>query len=238
MSRSASPGTPKTRPGLYTGEAATKHRRYAILSGFLALTLVLISCDLSTLTGPAPIATPIPGLVNTIVVQTAQAAASQTEALAPPTATPSFTPVPTKTPSVTPSPTATFLFLLATRTRTPKPAPTSEVGSGNYDCSLSDQTPADGSKMTPNQSFVVSWTVQNTGTATWDSNAIDFVYVNGAKLTSAKTADLPETVASGDSVTLKLTMTAPNSTGNYKTAWSLEKGKNDFCRVTISIIVK
>jgi hypothetical protein len=92
--------------------------------------------------------------------------------------------------------------------------------------------------MSKNQSFSVSWTVQNTGGAAWDSRSIDFVYTGGTKLSSLKALDLPKSVAPGESVTLKVTMVAPGSPDTYKTVWMLESGKNTFCRLDITIVVK
>lgn len=220
------------------GEFATKRQRRKFIDGILALTLVLISCDVSTLVAPAPAVTPLPPqAIDTIIVQTAQAASTQTAALIPPTLTPTLTPLPTRTPSQTPSPTPTFIFRLATLTRTPK-TPTAGPATKDFACSLTDQSPADGAVMSKNQSFSVSWTVQNTGISKWDSNSVDFVYASGAKLTSLKAVDLPKSVAAGESITLKLTMQAPSSADTYKTVWTLESGKDVFCRLDLTIVVK
>lgn len=192
-----------------------------------------MSCDVSTLMAPPPLATLGPNAINVIVAQTAAAAATQTAALLPPTLTPSVTPLPTKTPTVTPSPTATFLFLLATRTRTPTPGP----ASGDYACNLINQSPDDGATMNRNEAFTVSWKVRNTGSATWDSNAVDFIYLSGAKMATVKAIDLPDSVGPDDTITLKVSMNAPGSDGNYKTVWTLRQGRTEFCRLTINIKV-
>ncbi len=176
-----------------------------------------------------------PGAVNTIVVMTAQVAGSQTAAAMPPTLTPTLTPAPTNTPTETPSPTPTFLFILSSPTKTATVA----SSSNNLACKLLDQTPSDGATMAKNQSFVATWKVNNIGQAIWDATAVDFVYVTGDKLASVKVVDLPKTVNPGDSVTLRVPMTAPSGSGNYKTAWTLQQGKNNpFCRLTLSITVK
>jgi hypothetical protein len=194
---------------------------------------VLLSCDISTLIGPQA-AAPEPGAVGTIVVQTAQAAYSQTAAAMPPTETPTLTPVPTRTATVAPSPTPTFIFVLATPTRSPVPS----AAAGDYACLLVDQNPPDGSTIKKNQSFTVKWIVQNSGKATWDSGSVDFVYVSGTKLATVRAADLPKSVAPGQNITLSLNMVAPSSTNKYKTVWTLERGKDAFCRLTINIVVK
>jgi Ig-like domain from next to BRCA1 gene len=179
-------------------------------------------------------AAPPPGAVNTIVVQTARAAASQTAAALPPTLTPTLTPSPTRTPTLTPSPSPTFLFLLSSPTRTA----TLAASTGDLGCQLTDQTPADGSTLSKGQTFTATWTVDNIGQSGWDSASVDFVYVTGDKLATVKAVDLPKTVMPGGHVTLKVPMTAPTAAGSYKTAWTLQQGKNKpFCRLTLSIKV-
>ncbi len=213
----------------------TNRQRHTIVSAFLALALLLISCDLSTLVGPAAPA-PVPGAVNTIVVLTAAAAGTQTAASIPPTWTPTFTPSPSRTPTITPSPTPTFRFFLFTATSVPE---TAAAGApGDYQCSLTDQTPADGTTFSKGETFQTVWTVKNTGSVVWDTNTVDFAYVSGTKLASIKLADLPKSVAVGKSIGLKLTMTAPSTVNTYQTTWSLQQGNNRFCKVTLSIVVK
>lgn len=211
----------------------TNGQRRTLLHWLLVCALVIISCDVSTLVAPAAVPTLVPGGINTIVAQTAGAAATQTAALIPPTLTPTTTPTATRTPTVTPSLTPTFLFILATLSKTPTPGP----ASGDLACLLVSQSPDDGATMTKNQSFTVSWKLRNSGSSTWDPNAVDFIYVSGAKMASVKAADLPKSVAAGDTITLKLSMTAPGAKGSYKTVWTLRQGKTQFCKVNISIVV-
>ncbi len=92
--------------------------------------------------------------------------------------------------------------------------------------------------MKKNQNFTASWTVVNSGQATWNTNNVDFVYLSGAKMANVKAADLPKSVAPGQSITLTLSMLAPNTPNSYKTAWTLQQGKIGFCRLTINIVVK
>lgn len=213
----------------------TNRQRHTIVSAFLAVTLLLISCDLSTLVGPA-VPPPAPGAVNTIVVLTAGAAGTGTAAAIPPTWTPTFTPSPSRTPTITPSPTPTFLFFVFTPTRVSEPA--TAGAPGDYQCSLTDQTPADGATVSKGETFQTIWTVKNTGSVVWDSNTVDFAFVSGTNFASIKLADLPKTVAVGKSIGLKLTMTAPSTASSYQTTWSLRQGSNKFCKVTLSIVVK
>jgi hypothetical protein len=189
---------------------------------------------LTTLITPAA-PTSVPGGVNTIIAQTAEAAATQTALLAPsPTQTPTPAPLPTNTPTVTPSASPTFVFILPTFTHTSTPVPASD----GLACTLTAQDPPNDATLPGNQAFSTSWTVTNSGSTVWDVNSVDFVYVSGAKLAKAKAADLPKSVGPGDSITLKLSMTAPGAADTYKTVWTLQSGKNAFCRLTVSIKVK
>ncbi len=174
-----------------------------------------------------------PAGINTIVAQTAGAAATQTAALVPPTLTPSATPTASRTPTVTPSLTPTFIFVLSTLSKTPTPGP----ASGDLACKLLSQSPEDGATMSKNEGFTVGWKVRNTGASTWDSNAVDFIYLSGTKMASSKVVDLPKSVAEGDSITLKVGMNAPSNSGSYKTVWTLRQGKTQFCKLSISIVV-
>ncbi len=91
--------------------------------------------------------------------------------------------------------------------------------------------------MKKNQNFTVAWKVKNTGATTWNSNSVDFIYLSGTKLASVKVADLPNSVAVDDTITLKLDMNAPGASGTYKTVWTLRQGKTQFCKLNISIVV-
>jgi hypothetical protein len=192
-----------------------------------------MSCDITTLIAPPPAATLGPDAINVIVARTAEAAATQTAALVPPTLTPSPTLFPTRTATVTPSPTATFLFLLATRSKTPTPGP----ASGDYACTLINQSPDDGATMSRNEDFTVSWKVRNTGSVTWDSNAVDFIYLSGAKMATVRAIDLATSVDPDETITLKVNMSAPGNDGNYKSVWTLRQGRTQFCRLNIEITV-
>ncbi len=196
----------------------------------------MISCDLSTFLAPQP-TPPAPGAVDTIVAETAAAAATQTAAATLstvlPTLTPSFTPVPSKTPSPTPSITPTFLFILPTFTRTSTPiTPTTD-----YACQLTAQSPANKTTMAPKQEFQADWTVKNTGINRWDANGVDFVYLSGDKLSKLMGADLPKSIATGESISLTISMTAPKASGTYKTVWTLQANKTQFCRLSLTIVV-
>jgi hypothetical protein len=83
--------------------------------------------------------------------------------------------------------------------------------------------------LAPNKTFLMTWTLQNTGTCTWTS-VYKMVFDSGTSLTgSANFPILPngETVAPGGTVTVNITMSAPAEVGEYQSSFSLqnEQGK-------------
>ncbi len=213
-----------------------------ILYFLLVITLFVVSCDITTLIKPAAIPTTVQGGVETIVAQTAAVAASRTAALFTATLTPSFTPFPTNIPSTTPTNTPTFIFFLVSPTSIPglvitPVTPVTPSSTIDYQCEVTGQSPADGATEASNQNFVAIWTVTNTGRKTWDSTSVDFIYSSGTKFGKSKGADLPNSVGSGQAVSLKITMTAPKNSGSYKTVWALRRGLNEFCSMSLRIVV-
>ena len=202
--------------------------------------------------GPA-IATPIPTAdpneINTIIALTANAALTQTSAARP---TSTFTPTLTPTrPSPTASPTATstVIFILSTPTMQVVPTFTfiSNTGGGssgsgsssaNYACQILSVSPPNGSSMDENTDFDANWSVKNIGQKAWDRNSVDFVYFSGAKINKVAGYDLNSNVNSGSTTTLGADMVAPRDTGTYSTTWTLRVGDNDFCKMSLTIVVK
>jgi Ig-like domain from next to BRCA1 gene len=77
--------------------------------------------------------------------------------------------------------------------------------------------PADGTQLTPGQTFTLTWKVQNTGTTTWNTNYTIRFYT-GTKM-SANDFNLKKAVNPNDVVSIPVQMTAPNDPGKYNTYW-------------------
>ena len=189
--------------------------------------------------------TTVPGMFETIVAATAGAAQSQTATVIPLTPTPSWTPLPTHTASLTPTLTPTFHFSLG-GSRTPTRPPTSAAATATNTvsasnspdgCVLVSQSPEDGSHIDAKKNFTASWKVENTGSSTWDTDSVDFVYDSGEKMHKKQLYDLPADVPVDQSVTLSVSMLSPKSDGTYKTVWSLRRGTTNFCHVDLTIRV-
>jgi len=75
------------------------------------------------------------------------------------------------------------------------------------------------------QSVSVSVPITNTGTITWDTNRFFLSYhwydENGTYLSTGQWVVLPEAVASGASTTATITITIPETPGNYQLLWDI-----------------
>jgi hypothetical protein len=217
-------------------------RRTKVLIWVTALALVM-ACVPTVATPALP--TVDPGAVSTFIAQTVNAASTQTAAVLPSaTPTPSLTPTQnTATPS--PTPTATFIFVLPTFTPIVIPTFTRvpSLGGGgsrsdNFACEVTRVTPPNGSNFSPRDDFDVFWTVRNIGQRNWDRNEIDYIYVSGDKFHKVSGYDLPENVRTGNSVQLGVDMRAPKDPGTYNTTWTLRVGRNEFCPLRFTIVVR
>jgi len=221
---------------------------------WLTFGLVILGCATPVLVTPPPSVSE-PGVAEIIIVQTADAAQTQTMVALPPTSTPTLIPLPTRTATISPTPTATLLFLRPTNTELPEGFFEDEVGTddGNssedeesdgfqrtppeWACRVLSKSPRNGDIVT-GDSFKAIWTVQNTGTQTWPKKSVDVVYASGARLNHGKPYyDIPAAVAPGGTVTISVTMYVRLSK-DYNTRWTLKIGKTEFCPVRFAFTVQ
>jgi hypothetical protein len=218
----------------------------------LAASIMLTGCST-----PTPVATQtidpqiIAGTVSaaeTEAVQTVYHQLTESAALTPTvtnTPLPTNTLPPTETPAVTVTPlvivtaTSTALPPTATIVYVPTSTATLKPRSQAYQCSVVSRKPADGAQMTPGSDFDFKVTLKNTGKNTWKTGTVDFEYMNGDEFQKRDDfVDLPNDVAPGESVSLIVDMTTKNMTGIKSTVWGLYNGEEDFCDVSLSLLIK
>ncbi|PWB71417.1 MAG: hypothetical protein C3F07_14295 [Anaerolineales bacterium] len=216
-------------------------RKSNILIWLLALVIVL-AC-VPALPSTSSIPTIDPGLINTYIAQTANAAATQTSAAIPTsTSTATLTPTPTSTETEEPTATNTVVFILKSPTPIVLATNTSTGGSStsnkNYACELVSVSPANGTVYNGRTDFDAKWRVKNIGKKEWDKGSVDFVYDGGDKFHKVSGYDLGKNTKVGDIVDLIADMEAPKNSGTYTTYWTLKAGSEEFCRVSLTIVVK
>jgi hypothetical protein len=168
--------------------------------------MALTSCNLA---GPSQETSAI----STSAAQTVQVL------LSPPVTFTAVQPLPSKTPTAKATPTQTIK------------APcedTATYTAWTRDNLVYDATEVD-KPLSPNETFLMTWTLQNTGTCTWTS-VYKMIFYSGTSLTtSANFPILPNggTVAPGGTVTVNITMSAPAEAGEYESSYRLqdEQGK-------------
>jgi len=180
--------------------------------------------------GSAGSATPTATLsVNDIYTAAAQTFAAQQatqQALNPPTTSP-FPTFPLASPTAatqTPIPTAINLSPVATATG---------CDSSTY---ISDVTIPDGTVMTPGQTFVKTWLVQNSGTCTWDTNyKIGFGF---GEAMSGTTTALTKSVAPGGQVEISVNLTVPAKSGDLTGTWRMINKQGAFFGTNLTVVIK
>lgn len=209
-------------------------REYRIFS-FLVATALVLACAAPTLVpASAPVPTFDPNSINLLIAQTANAAATQTAQMLPPTFTPTVTLVPTNTATETPTP--TFIFILATPT-VPSATPLPESPDAKFACQVDSQTPANNSGMAKGADFEARWQVTNIGKNAWSSESADYRYTSGDKFHKAPIYDLSRSVPPGGKTEIIVAMKAPSDPGTYTTTWKIKTGKTEFCTMNLTIVV-
>ncbi|MBK8619409.1 MAG: hypothetical protein IPN96_20365 [Anaerolineales bacterium] len=210
---------------------ARNHKIFALLVAIV----MMLACapTLAPATVP-PAPTFDPNSINTVIAQTAGAAATQTALMVPPTLTPTVTPTFTITPTETP--TATFLFILPTMTVPPtliKPGSSGE----EFECQIISQSPVKDAVIQNSSVFDAHWTVVNVGKKPWDSNNADYRYTSGEKMHKAGAFDFEQSIPPGGQIEFIIPMQAPSQPGTYTTTWKITSGKTRFCPMNITIVV-
>lgn len=140
--------------------------------------------------------------------QTAEMQATMT-AEAQPTAT--ETPLPTATYTSTPN---------VTNTPANTPTPRNGAGGGTDRAVLIAQEPTDNSAITPGEAFTVTWTFENSGTSTWNTNYY-IQFSSGEQMSAPEKVFFWLPVPPGTSLPLTVTFTAPSTAGSVTSSWKV-----------------
>ena len=130
--------------------------------------------------------------------------------------TPSATLPPTATASPTPSATVAPSLTITATTVTPVGS-TATLASADH-AKFVSQSVADGTVFAPGQEFILTWTLQNTGTTTWTA-AYRLRFFSGDRFGAPAEIALGKDVAPGQSIDIGLQMKAPLVPGEYRSDW-------------------
>jgi uncharacterized protein YkwD len=157
------------------------------------------------------------GLTALLLTAIVMSACGSTE-----TPQPSSTPTPTTaaatvtlTASATPQPTAT-----ATETATPLPTPTDQGDCINRAEFVSDVTVPDNTNFKPEDKFVKTWRIRNTGSCIWNLRYA-LVFLKGAQMSAPYSAPFVETLPGG-TLDVSLDMVAPTQDGVFTGVYQVQ----------------
>jgi len=159
-----------------------------------------------------------PDALATAVAQTIQAMNSQPQATQPPVEQ-----LQPGLPTITPQPTFNV-----------PPQPTAAANPCNNTKFITETIPDD-TEFNPGVSFTKSWTFENTGTCTWNTN-YKLAFITGDAMDGPASVYLPINVAPGAQIKIDVPLKAPGSPGTYTGYWNLQAQDNEqFYPVTVRI---
>ncbi|MFZ5881887.1 MAG: NBR1-Ig-like domain-containing protein [Chloroflexota bacterium] len=189
----------------------------------LSVIAVLILSACGTATTPAP--TPDLAALRTSAVQTAVAEITLTAASIPPTPVPSETPAPTFTPLPTETLSTPGVMITDLTSGLPvlasfTPLPCDAM---SFDVLSVDVNIPDGTEMAPNQEFVKTWKIRNTGSCTWGAG-YSLIYSYGERM-SGQPQPLAGAVAPGQEVEVSVSFKTPAKANEYVSAWIMANAR-------------
>lgn len=109
-----------------------------------------------------------------------------------------------------------------------------------YSCAIVAEKPYDGASFRPGDSFDKSWTIKNTGSATWEAGW-EFEYKGGEDMSPTGDFLIGQQVKPGGTITLVIEVDAPKITQKdsgkvFVMTWSLNNGSH-FCTPFVAIKV-
>jgi len=199
--------------------------------------VTIVACVPGTAVPVAP--TIDPNAIGTYIVQTANAASTRTAAAMP---TLTFTPTITPTqPTDTPEPTATntVVFVFSSPTAAVLPTSTAaDISNRAYACQILSLTPANGTSFADRTEFDAVWKVRNIGQRNWNKDSVDYAYLSGDRIHKVEAYDLNITIRVGETTDLIVDMIAPKNSGTYTTNWTMRVGTENFCNMSLTIVVR
>jgi len=202
-------------------------RKLYLIVGIVLVTLLISGCQVLFMDTASIIATEVAVAVDAKVDELQQAieiaAPAADDTQTDPTPYPTYTPYPTAVPQTFSTYGSSYLI------GTP---------GGCLNAAFISETVPDNTVITPGDGFVKTWTIQNTGYCTWNTN-YHLVLLSGDAMGGDTYARLTENVSPGQTVKISANLTAPSNPGTYRGEWRVQSDLGvNFARFWVQIIVK
>jgi hypothetical protein len=96
-------------------------------------------------------------------------------------------------------------------------------------------------KVSRGADFQAVWKVKNTADKKWKKTDVDYKYISGKKTNRSgykSIYDFPNSVKPGDTIKIRVNMTAPSKKGTYYTKWAIVLGGKKLCSLPLTIRVR
>ncbi|HSO28236.1 MAG TPA: NBR1-Ig-like domain-containing protein [Anaerolineales bacterium] len=211
------------------------------LFAFMAFTMVACGLVGAPQPGPSPDALFTQGAqtvqaqltqqaIDTLVAQLTQAAGGLTVTPGAPSVTPLAVTPGSGTPTAIVAATSTQIPALPTNTSAPiwvpptatryVPPPTQRPNPCHLADFVKDVAIPDGTSLRPAEDFTKVWRLRNVGSCTWNSD-YEVVFSSGDRMGGPKAQRIGQTVRPGETVDIKVDMTAPITNGKFRGYWML-----------------
>ena len=107
----------------------------------------------------------------------------------------------------------------------PTPTPTIDPDECNVP-HWTGETITDGTYFDPGESFTKTWTIRNDGVCEWTTD-YKFVFIEGDRMGGAASQNLNSSIDPGESITMSVDLTAPDSDGEYTGVWRFKSDDGD-----------
>jgi hypothetical protein len=197
-------------------------RKKMLVTAVIFSALVFSSCNFPLLANKEPDEI---DLLGTSVAETIQAMNGQPSATQPPNEQPTAEPgFPTVPPQLT---------------QPVGPQPTSAVNPCNKAVFLTETIPDD-SEFAPGQTFTKSWTFDNKGTCTWNTN-YKLAFSTGEAMGGPKSVSVPINVAPNTQIKIDVPLKAPDTPGTYTGYWELQTPEGEgffqvYVRIKVAVV--
>jgi hypothetical protein len=105
---------------------------------------------------------------------------------------------------------------------------------------VADVTVPDGTVMKPGQDFVKTWTIQNTGTCTWDDGYV-FAWIAGDKALdpyNVKFTKKSDFISGGTTTNISVNLTAPLDPGKYSATWKMQSDTGYYFGSMFTVVIE
>lgn len=179
---------------------------------FFAIFILGISIGLAACNFPGNTPVIQPSLIPTwTIIENVEIPPSPQVTQIAPSTPQAITETSTESPTITPT---------ITQTSTPEESCTDKAEF------VKDISIADGTFITPGETFIKTWRLRNVGTCSW-TEQYQLVFAGGDQMEGTSPVPFSKSISPGETIDLSISLTAPSSDGEYEGLWQLQNQNSE-----------